>query len=61
MEMEAPTVQVVTNAAPHREIIDALQELRVIVLQAIDKLVSYLGDDQLVAGDRIKLIDAADA
>lgn len=46
MEVHAPTVQVVTNATPQREILDTLHELRVIVLQALDKLVGYLGDDQ---------------
>jgi hypothetical protein len=46
MEMEGPAVKVVTNAAPHREIIEAFHELRVVVVQALDKLVTYLRDDE---------------
>jgi len=55
IEAKAPNVQVLMNAEPHREVIDALAELRVIVAQAIDKLVSYLRDDQKLRPDQIKL------
>ena len=60
MEVKSPAVQVVTNAAPHREIIDALHELRVVVVHAIDKLVTYLRDDQGPPPDKIKLTSTHD-
>jgi hypothetical protein len=57
---ENPAVQVMTNSSPHREVIDALHELRVIVVQAIDKLASYLRNGQTPLPDGIRLISPDD-
>jgi hypothetical protein len=55
MGMEAPAVQVVMNSPPHREVLDALHEQRIVVFQALDKLVGYLGAFETPVLDKIKL------
>lgn len=44
MEVDTPSIEVVTNTAPQRELLDTLHETRVAVIQAVDEVSVYLGE-----------------
>jgi hypothetical protein len=57
MEVEAPAVQVVTNTLPQREILDALHECRITVMQALNEISVYLPPHSVTVPDRPTIPD----
>jgi hypothetical protein len=58
MEMKSPSVQVLLDRSADEEVIDTLHEIRVAIVEALEKVCVYLPDYQPTIPDKPKLLDA---